>query len=127
MRYLDQPNRNSRRGLSTAMSSRESPARARRRLRLALRKLREANGLTQGDVARRLEWSLSKVNRIEIGDVTVSGTDLQALLRLLDVTDEGRVTTLTEHCRSARRREWWDRSDIRPHLNPATLELLQFE
>lgn len=109
------------------MSARNSPAVARRRLRLALRNLREENSFTQGEVAKRLEWSLSKVNRIEIGDVAVSGTDLQALLRLFNVTDEGRTATLTEDCRAARRREWWDKPDVRPRLTPATVELLQFQ
>lgn len=31
------------------------------------------------DVAKRMHWSLSKVNRIENGAVTVTPTDLQAL------------------------------------------------
>ncbi len=46
----------------------------RRRLRLALRRLREAKGVTQGQIAEALEWSLSKVNGIESGDVTISNT-----------------------------------------------------
>jgi transcriptional regulator with XRE-family HTH domain len=108
------------------MSS-EAPAVARRRLRLALRHLREESQLTQGEVAKNLEWSLSKVNRIEIGDVTVSNTDLRALLALFHVSDDARIETLAEHCRAARRRAWWDESRYRGLLTPATIELLQLQ
>jgi hypothetical protein len=36
--------------------------------------------MSQGDVAASLGWSLSKVQRIEGGEVTISGTDLRAML-----------------------------------------------
>ena len=49
-----------------------SPAVARRRVRLAIREAREAKNLTQGQLATAMEWSLSKVMRIEIGEVTIS-------------------------------------------------------
>jgi transcriptional regulator with XRE-family HTH domain len=105
----------------------ESPAAARRRLRIALRRAREAKGLTQRQVAESLDWSLSKVNRIEAGDVTVTGTDLQALLRLFDVIDPDRVEDLTTAGRAARRRGWWDRPEYREHLSPAMIQSIQFE
>jgi transcriptional regulator with XRE-family HTH domain len=105
----------------------EPPAVARRRLRLALRRERDARGLTQRHVAEALDWSLSKVNRIEAGDVTISGTDLQALLRLFEITDPDRVGELTEEARAARRRGWWDQPDYREHLTPAMIQSLQFE
>jgi transcriptional regulator with XRE-family HTH domain len=109
------------------MVSNESPAVARRRLRLALRRAREEKGLTQGQVAEALEWSLSKVNRIESGDVTISHTDLHALLNLLDVTDVEAVERLTEDARASRRRGWWDDPEYREYLTTATVQLLQFE
>lgn len=109
------------------LMSGESPAVARRRLRLALRKAREAKGLTQGSVADALEWSISKVNRIEGGEVTVSGTDLRALLALYDVTDSAVITDLAATARAARQRGWWDQPRIREHLTPAMAQLLQFE
>jgi transcriptional regulator with XRE-family HTH domain len=105
----------------------ESPAVARRRLRLALRRAREASGLTQGQVAESLEWSLSKVNRIENGDVTVSSTDLRALLGLLGVTDTDTVERMTQDARVSRQRGWWDQPQYREHQTAATLQLLQFE
>jgi transcriptional regulator with XRE-family HTH domain len=100
---------------------------ARRRVRLALRRAREARDLTQQQVADALEWSLSKVNRIESGDVTVSNTDLRALLELFDVTDAKTVDRLVEDSRAARRRGWWDEPTNREHLTAATLQLLQYE
>jgi transcriptional regulator with XRE-family HTH domain len=105
----------------------ESPAVARRLLRLALRKVRESQGVTQSQVAEALEWSLSKVNRIESGDVTVSNTDLRALLGFLGVTDSTTIERLTDNARVSRRRGWWDEAQYREHLSPATLQLLQFE
>jgi transcriptional regulator with XRE-family HTH domain len=109
------------------MNQGESPAVARRRLRLALRKAREAKKLTQQEVAEALDWSLSKVNRIESGDVTVSSTDLQALLRYFGIEDPDRVEQMTEDAKTSRRRGWWDEPKYREHLTPGTLQLLQFE
>ena len=109
------------------MASYEAPAVARRRLRLALRKAREAKGLTQAQVAEALDWSLSKVNRIETGEVTVSTTDLHALLRLFEVTDAAQVDRLVADARASRRRGWWDEPRYRQHLTPAMLQLFQFE
>ncbi len=105
----------------------EPPAVARRRLRLALRRLREAKGVTQGQIAEALEWSLSKVNRIESGDVTISNTDLRALLGLLGVTESATIEQFTDDARASRRRGWWDEQQYREHLTPATLQVLQFE
>lgn len=100
---------------------------ARLRLRLALHRAREAKRLTQRQVASALDWSLAKVNRIEAGDVTVSITDLHALLRLLEVTEPGQVEELVEAARAARRRGWWDAPEFRAHLTPAMIESLQFD
>jgi transcriptional regulator with XRE-family HTH domain len=105
----------------------ESPAAARHRLRRTLRRAREARQLTQRQVAESLEWSLSKVNRIESGEVTISTTDLQALLQLLEVTDAAQVEALAEDARTARRRGWWDHAEYREHLTPAIIQAIQFE
>lgn len=109
------------------MTAGETPAVARHRLRLALREAREAKGLTQREVAKALDWSLSKVNRIESGEVTLSRTDLLALLELLGVTDPDRIQELTDEARAARRRGWWDQPKYREHLTPAMIQSLQFE
>jgi transcriptional regulator with XRE-family HTH domain len=109
------------------MGPNTSPALARRQLRLALRRAREAAGLTQGQVAEALEWSISKVNRIETGDVKVSNTDLAALLRLLNVTDPAMVAEFTERGRAARRHGWWDEPPVGKHLPPTYRQLIEFE
>ncbi|WBB98618.1 helix-turn-helix transcriptional regulator [Solwaraspora sp. WMMA2080] len=105
----------------------ESPAAARRRLRLALRRARESAGLTQGKVADALDWSVSKVNRIEKGSVSVSTTDLRALLELYGVVDADRAVRLLRDARTSRLRGWWDEPRYREHLTPAMLQLLQLE
>jgi transcriptional regulator with XRE-family HTH domain len=105
----------------------ESPAVARRRVRLALRRAREAAGLSQGAVAERVGWSVSKVQRIEAGDNAISTTDLRALLDLYEVTDAEEIDQLTEEARISRRQRWWAKPDFRDHLTPGTLQLLQFE
>lgn len=109
------------------MSTTDSPAAARRRLRFALRAARDAAQLTQADVAERLEWSVSKVNRIENGEVTISATDLRAFVALLGVTDQQTVEQLTTWARTARSRGWWDSPDFRNHLTPAMRQLIQYE
>jgi len=100
----------------------DSPTVARRQLRQALRRAREARSLTQGQVAEALEWSLSKVNRIESGDVTVSNTDLRALLSLLEIKSVVDVTKMVETGRVARRRE-----DPHPHITPAMRQMFEYE
>ncbi len=105
----------------------ESPAVARRRVRLALRKAREATGSSQGVVARRIGWSLSKVQRIEAGEVSISGTDLRALLDLYGVTDPEEIDQLAEEARISRRQRWWTAPEYRDNLTPGTTQLLQFE
>lgn len=109
------------------MTSYESPAAARRRLRLAVRKAREAIGLTQGQVAEQLSWSISKVNRMENGEVTISPTDLAALLNLFGVTNKDVVNEMSRDAKAAKQRGWWHESRYREHVTPATLQLIQFE
>jgi len=104
-----------------------SPAVARHRLRLALRKAREARDLTQGQVADALDWSLSKLQRIEGGENSVSPTDTRALLQTLSVTDAATVDGLINEARTARRRSKWDDARYREHLTAPTKEMLQFE
>lgn len=90
------------------MTSEADPYQHRRRLRLALRRAREAAGLSQRDAATRLDWSLSKLIRSEGGVVSMSVTDLRALLDLYGVTDPAAVEPLVEAARGSRGRPWWD-------------------
>jgi transcriptional regulator with XRE-family HTH domain len=62
------------------MTTRErGPAVARRQLRLTLRKARALADKTQAEVADALDWSPSKIMRIENGQVAVQTSDLMAL------------------------------------------------
>jgi transcriptional regulator with XRE-family HTH domain len=80
----------------------------RRRLRRELRSARDAAELKQAEVARAMDWSPSKLIRIEKGDVGVSTNDLKALLSHYGVKDEGRVNGLLELARSARGASFYD-------------------
>ncbi len=84
----------------------KGPTVARRRLRIALRAAREKAGFTQEQAAELLEWSLSKVIRIEAGTVGISSTDLRATLQLYQVTDPSEVNGLLALARVARQRDW---------------------
>jgi transcriptional regulator with XRE-family HTH domain len=84
----------------------------RRRLRIELRRSRNAAGLTQRHVADALEWSPSKVIRIESGQVGVSVTDLRALADLYRVNDPERLGELETLARGSRRQPFADYRDV---------------
>ncbi|QKG18843.1 XRE family transcriptional regulator [Actinomadura verrucosospora] len=82
-----------------------------------LQRLRQANGSTQEQVAGALDWSTSKLIRIEGGTVGVSTTDLHALLRFYGIQDgDPQIARLTEIARDARQRGWWTlyKNEVRP-------------
>lgn len=109
------------------MATGDLPAVARRRVWMALRRARDAKGLTQGQVAEEMEWSLSKVMRIEKGEVNISVSDLRALLDYLDVNDPAEVKQLLDDARAARSERRTAGSAFRQHLTTATQQLLQYE
>jgi len=109
------------------MSQVDLPAVARRRVRLALRSARESKQLTQTDIARAMDWSLSKVMRIEKGEVNVSPSDLKLLLQHLDVRDPVQVSQLMDDAKLSRQERWSVDPADREHLTPAMLQLIQFE
>lgn len=76
----------------------------RRRLRAELRNARQDADLTQDQVAEAMEWSPSKIIRIEAGSVGVSANDMKELLRLYNITDPKRVNELLTLAREARER-----------------------
>lgn len=88
------------------MASDPHPTVQRRRLRVALRQARQDLGLTQKDVAKELDWSTSKLLRIEGGEIHISVTDLDALLRHYRVTDPGRVKQLRAMAQAAKKQPW---------------------
>lgn len=83
------------------------PSLQRRMLARNLRKGRGAAGLTQREAADRLEWSLSKLIRIESGAQGISVTDLKATLELYGLTDPDQVAMLAEAARGSRGQPWW--------------------
>lgn len=91
------------------MPTGDNPVSQLRRLRSELRKQREAVDLTQREVAEALDWSLSKLIRIERGPVGISVTDVRALLQHYGATDKQYVEDLVELARASKRPGWWDR------------------
>ena len=102
-----------------------SPAVPRRRLRTELKRARQQAGLTQEAVAAEMDWSLSKIIRIETGSVGVSTNDLAALLRLYEVDSAERTEDLVALARAARRQSWW--SKYRRSVSPAYFQYLEYE
>lgn len=100
------------------MSRGENPAVARLRLRHALRSARDSSELTQEQVASTLEWSLSKIIRIENGSVRMTITDMRALLQLYGIVEPATVSEMEALARSARARAWWaGLGDIAPKFS----------
>ncbi|MFC5289554.1 helix-turn-helix domain-containing protein [Actinokineospora guangxiensis] len=95
------------------------------RLSMELRQARDHAGLTQQQVAEALEWSLSKVIRIENGAVRVSITDLRAALALFGISEPARVDELLELSRQAREKEWWDK--YRKDAQQGIIDLAAYE
>jgi transcriptional regulator with XRE-family HTH domain len=102
-----------------------SPVVQRRRLRTELRKARQEAQLTQEQVAEAMDWSLSKVIRIENGSVGISTNDLKALLRHYKIVDVERTDELVALARAGRERSWW--SGYREVAPQSLLQLIGYE
>lgn len=75
-------------------------------LRTELVRLRREQGLTQETVAHDLEWSTSKLIRIEGGRSSITKVDLDALLTRYGATSvSDRLQKLN---RASRKPRWWD-------------------
>jgi len=77
-------------------------------LRNELVDLRRKRGLTQQQVANELEWSASKLIRVEGGHTPITKVDLDALMSLYGVTTESEREHLQALNREAREKGWWD-------------------
>jgi transcriptional regulator with XRE-family HTH domain len=82
------------------------------RLRTELRKARSRAGLTQRQVATDMEWSPSKVIRIEAGEVAVSVNDLKALLAAYKITERRKIEELLELARGSRKMPYSEYRDV---------------
>jgi transcriptional regulator with XRE-family HTH domain len=96
----------------------------RRRLTTELRRLRRKAKLTQREVADSLDWSPSKVIRIEQGAVRVGVTDLRALLALYEVTDEDFVAELSEMAKESKKLPFVEYRDV---MSAEAVRYLQYE
>jgi transcriptional regulator with XRE-family HTH domain len=94
-------------------------------LRGELVRLRKEGGLTQEQVAAELEWSPSKLIRVEGGRSSITKVDLDALLTRYGVTSESTRERLQALNRGARERGWWDK--YRDDVSPSYLNYVGFE
>ena len=85
------------------------PTVARELVRARLKELREASELSPAEVAAHTGWSISKLSRIEKGEVTVQPLEVRALLSYYGVADEDEVAALARLSRASRARQWYSR------------------
>jgi transcriptional regulator with XRE-family HTH domain len=102
----------------------EDPAAMRRRLRVELKRLRTAAGITQRDVAKALYWSPSKVIRIESGQVGITVTDLRALAGLYGLDDDSHLAELTDMAQGSKRQPFVEFRDV---LSADTVKFYGYE
>ena len=88
------------------MADQPSPAVRRRRLGNELRSLRERAGLTIDVVADRLDFSSSKVSRIETGHTGASAADVRAMAGLYGLDGQA-ADALVQIARDAKAKGWW--------------------
>lgn len=103
----------------------KNPVVQQRRLRAELRKRRDLAGLTQAQVAEDMDWSVSKVIRVETGAVGLSITDLRGLLQLYGVIDKAAVDDFVRVGKTSRTRAWWD--GYREYLGEVTTKFIGLE
>jgi transcriptional regulator with XRE-family HTH domain len=85
----------------------QGPVVQRALLRSELIRLRKDKGLTQEQVAGQLDWSPSKLIRVEGGRSSITKVDLDALLTVYGVSSESSRERLQALNRGARERAWW--------------------
>ena len=107
------------------MDATPGPLVQRRRLRTELRRARAEADLTQDQVADAMDWSLSKIIRIETGAVGISTNDLRALLSLYKIHGPDRVHELVELARASRQPSWL--SKYRGDISPQYLQYIEYE
>jgi transcriptional regulator with XRE-family HTH domain len=95
------------------------PVVPRRRLGAELKAMRERSGLLLDDVARRLEFSASKISRLETGKGIPKARDIRDMLDTYGVSDRATRDRLLRWAREGQQQGWWgEYSDV---LLPDTL------
>lgn len=107
------------------MASDQGPAVQSALLRDELVRLRKKRRLTQQQVAGALEWSPSKLIRVEGGGSSITKVDLDALLTEYGVTSESHRERLQALNRGAKEPGWWDR--YKDDVSPTYLSYVGFE
>jgi transcriptional regulator with XRE-family HTH domain len=87
----------------------DDPSAQRQRLGTELRRRREVLNLKQREAAKELEWSLSKLIRIEAGAHSVSVSDLKSMIDVYKISDAHQVEALMSAARASRGQAWWSR------------------
>lgn len=95
-----------------------------RRLGSYLRRLREEAGLTLEDASAKMERSPSSLSKIETGKVRVPPRDLHVILDAYSFEDQRVRESLMTLARDARKRGWWQYSEV---LGPAGEDFLSLE
>jgi len=101
------------------------PVVQRRRLRGELRRMRQEAGETQEQVAAAMDWSLSKLIRIEGGSVGISTNDLKVLLGHYGIVDDDRIAELLALAKVASEPSWW--SKYREVTSSRFLQFIEYE
>ncbi|MGW4758177.1 helix-turn-helix domain-containing protein [Streptomyces chartreusis] len=101
-----------------------SAAEQRLKLRTELRKARTRAGLSQRHVAKQMEWSPSKVLRIESGEVSISVNDLRPLLAAYGISDRRQIESMLDLARGSRRMPFAEYRDV---FRPDFLRFLALE
>ncbi|WP_244317433.1 helix-turn-helix domain-containing protein [Streptomyces bauhiniae] len=96
-----------RKGTVRYLQDEPAPRAARMVLGSALRRCREAVGLSLGEAAARLGGSASKVSRIESGLFSPKHQDLPKFFALYKITDTTEQTQLRDLVSDAQRSPWW--------------------
>src|ERR1700677_3439515 len=95
------------------------------RLRNELIQLRKDRILTQQQVAEAMEWSTSKIIRVEGGASSITKVDLDALLTMYHVTSCSQRERLHALNRGAKEAGWWSR--YKDDLSPDYLNYVGYE
>jgi transcriptional regulator with XRE-family HTH domain len=98
----------------------------RRQLRGELRRARSDRQFTQKEVAEAMDWSVSKLVRIENGSVGISTSDLEGLLRHYGIVEDDEVNRFVQMARGTKQeREWWD--DYRSSTSQQYVSFVAYE
>lgn len=96
----------------------------RRRLKSELRRIRTKAGFRQQDVAEAMDWSLSKLIRLESSG-KIATSDLRALLQHYKITDQKEIERFVAMARASKEEGWW--SKYREATSPEFLTFLGYE